>query len=263
MHGHFHNNRGSGAHRGRYHSRPGPYNASGRRRGGSPTVTAGHAEDSQPNESIDKRKQAAPPTIVSTASRNLKLGRGRGGGNRGRGHHPTTGASVSFNNARQAHYPNSSGRGSLSTKRPSKPTPPISDFSSPKRIPSASFIPPSVSAAKCKSEYIPPSNSRQSLYPYSNSSSQPIVSHVPTPPASKRRKLSHETPINPSAVKFEETDVLPTRSLVTFGSQRYHPLPSNCLKTAPSWSANRQAWYNKEAQNLRERGFKVVRCFFR
>ncbi|KIM84314.1 hypothetical protein PILCRDRAFT_6567 [Piloderma croceum F 1598] len=86
----------------------------------------------------------------------------------------------------------------------------------------------------------------------------------------KRRKIvSGQT--SPSStfqqnvqIKQETPDPppLPQRRVVTSGSRRYL-IPTDCEKGQPNFKHHRQAWSQKEADELRRRGFKPVRMFIR
>lgn len=179
-----------------------------------------HAEDSQPNEAIDKRKQTAPPAIISSSSRGS---RGRGPPAWGRGNTPQR------------------GRGAHTKHRTFSPR--RNSF----QLPLKPF------GVTYPNEYKPFSNEAVPTPQEPSSSSH-------TPPVSKRRKFSH----SPSSVKAEDIDIsLSHVSLVTDGSKWYHPLPPECLRSNPNWSANRQSWFTNESRFLRSKGLKVTRNFFR
>ena len=86
----------------------------------------------------------------------------------------------------------------------------------------------------------------------------------------KRRKIVSERS-SPSSmfqqnvqIKQEAPDSppLPQRRVVTSGSKRYL-IPTDCEKGQPNFKHHRQVWSQKEADELRRRGFKPVRMFIR
>ncbi|KAK0241213.1 hypothetical protein EDD85DRAFT_818034 [Armillaria nabsnona] len=228
----------------------------GKGNGGKPRrtqETTSHAEDYQPNECINKRKQAAPP-VISTASRGSRSSF-RGAGLRGGGHR-----------ANLARRHSGAGGSSLRTNSTSSlhavaPWNPV-------RI----YAPPT--------SYSPPTNDDGlPLDTWNNTKAVEIrAPNITLEPQNKRQKLAHEETADvavsiscshPSdtSLKSEEADVgpdaTPSATPTTAGSKWYHPLPPECRKSNPNWSSNRKHWFKLESEFLRSRGLNILRNFFR
>ncbi|KAK0486333.1 hypothetical protein IW261DRAFT_792095 [Armillaria novae-zelandiae] len=212
--------------------------------------TTAHAEDYQPNESINKRKQAAPP-VISTSSRGGRPSI-RGAGLRG-------GSSRASFSRRQSGARGSSLRAySNSSLHPVAPWNPFRIHTPPAPFSSATADGPS-------------SNIRNNT--------EAIEIRVPAvtmEPQNKRQKLTHEenavvavsTPCShppDASLKTEEADVGVTllATPTTTGSKWYHPLPPDCQKSHLNWSANRKHWFKLESKFLKSRGLNILRSFFR
>ncbi|KAK0494948.1 hypothetical protein EDD18DRAFT_1173225 [Armillaria luteobubalina] len=209
-----------------------------------------HAEDYQPNECINKRKQAAPPVISTTSRGGRPFIRGaglRGGGNR-----------ASF-----------SRRQSIAGGSPLRAYSNASLHPVAPRNPFRVQAPPASYSSSTIND--PPSNTRNNF-----EAVEIRVPNITIEPENKRQKLTHEetavvavsTPCShpPDApLKTEEADtnVTPLATPTTTGSKRYHPLPPDCQKSHPNWSTNRKHWYKLESKFLKSRGLNILRSFFR
>ncbi|KAG7449843.1 uncharacterized protein BT62DRAFT_610205 [Guyanagaster necrorhizus] len=216
------------------------------------------AEDYQPNESINKRKQAAPP-VLSTA---------------GRGSRP------SFRGAGHA-FKEGSYRGSLSRRYSGAGGGPLrANFSSSLHTVSpwktVNALPVRIYASQASYSSTTDDDGQSRDRTIETVEMQALNST--TEPQNKRQKLSHEdtavvaAPLShyqPSdaSLKSEEVDIdlegSPSATLVTSGSKWYHPLPPDCRKSNPNWSANRKHWFKQEGKFLRSRGLNILRNFFR
>ncbi|KAF7323839.1 NTF2 domain-containing protein [Mycena kentingensis (nom. inval.)] len=222
-----------------------------------PPVVGGHAEDSQPNEAINRRR-VAPALVVPS---NNPKGKGRANNYNQR---PPP-------NNRQSHpFPSQAFQ-----PRPFQPRPFQREFPNP---------------PSNRTPFAYPTNSGGGRPRFQN---KPGPSYTPNPPQKRRHNdADSAAPHNrsflppPTRIKIEDEDVVivsastsrlstapvkreyrspspPPRSKGTAGSKRYFPVPYNCTRNDPNWVANRRDWVQRELKVLKNLGLQVVKSFFR
>ncbi|KAJ7749283.1 hypothetical protein DFH07DRAFT_1062373 [Mycena maculata] len=211
--------------------------------GKAPPVVA-HAEDSQPNESIDKRRRI--PSLVVPHKSIHPTGWPSRGNNRGRSR---GGNSTTHSNGRNVSLPSSSASGPTN---PSGPTLVPND----RPIPVPNYAPKAVSKDLLNIQSPtdePPAIKTEELAPRLPSPAP--NTRDPSPPPIHRVKLEPRTPSPPPPD--------PPRRAVTSGSKRYFPVPRDCMRANPEFSTNRRKWAHREGAVLRDLGLHIDKFFFR
>ncbi|KAJ7152615.1 hypothetical protein C8R43DRAFT_1003079 [Mycena crocata] len=242
-----------------------PYNRS-RPKGkykGPPVV---HAEDSQPNESIDKRRARDPQALIVTSKRRGYQGR--------QSNYHQSHSYRNNNNSRYTPNYNNTPRAppSISHVHPIPPSWNASrafNTASSSRVPSFTTthtLTPTATSRDPASP--PPAKRRRTNEPVVNIKSESIsITSSPAPPFTPAPSIKLE-PRTPSPPPLSP----PARRQLTSGAKRYFPVPFACTRASASqsqlgaphdWVAARRAWAHKEAAKLRALGLKVVKFFFR
>ncbi|KAK0459202.1 uncharacterized protein EV420DRAFT_1538885 [Desarmillaria tabescens] len=222
--------------------------------------TTSHAEDYQPNESINKRKQAVPP-VISAAN--------RGGKQYFRG----AGSSFRGGSYRGGFLRRQSSAGGFPLRATSS-----SSFHATSPWNVFNTFPTRIYAPQTSYSSSTNANGQPSGTQNTTEAVEVRASNNTMEPQSKRQKLTHEDAAavaasiphsqpSDASLKSEEADIgldAPLSATPTMsGSKWYHPLPPNCQKSNPNWSANRKHWFKQESKYLRSRGLNILRNFFR
>ncbi|KAK0212354.1 hypothetical protein DFS33DRAFT_20704 [Desarmillaria ectypa] len=219
-----------------------------------------HTEDYQPNESINKRKQVAPPVISTASRRGGPFFRGtgsifRGGSSRGgftRRYSGAGGPPLRANSSSSLHAVSPWNTFNTLPVRiyasPASYSSQINDDGQPSGTRSAT----KTVEVRAPKNTVESENKRQKLY---HEDTAAVEASIPCPQPSDTSLKSEETDL--------DLDTFPSATPATSGSKWYHPLPLDCQKSNPNWSINRKHWFKQESKYLRSRGLNILRTFFR